>query len=76
MELRRWTQKPKLIKCPVMSHILEITFDDLVNFNTKFAVLNKVHSMFDEFNIDQGEIISDNSTQENTDIIKYDLMLS
>ena len=40
-----------------MAHTLEITFDNIVDFNTKFAAL-KDHLMRNDFNISRGIIKS------------------
>src|SRR6266540_2574571 len=34
-------KKPELLRCPKMAHSLEITFNDLKDFNTNLAKLNK-----------------------------------
>ena len=59
----------------MMAHTLEITFDNLVDFNTKFATL-KGHLMRDDFNINRGimKIINDNPTQENSDMYDHSLI--
>jgi hypothetical protein len=35
--------KPKLVMCPQISHNFEITFNDLKDFNEKFANLDPFH---------------------------------
>jgi hypothetical protein len=36
--------KPKLVMCPQISHNLEITFNELKDFNRKFAQLDSLHT--------------------------------
>ena len=61
----------------MIAHSLEITFENLVEFNTKFAALKEeVHSVVNDFNINQSGIfkmINDNPTQENSIICNHSL---
>jgi len=34
-------KKPELLRCPKMAHSLEVTFNDLEDFNTNLAKLNQ-----------------------------------
>ncbi|CAG8470032.1 15928_t:CDS:2 [Rhizophagus irregularis] len=44
--------KPKLVKCPMISHTLEIKFNDLEGFNEKFARLKYFHKGAEELIFD------------------------
>ncbi len=74
-ELGWWPNKTlKVIKCPVMAHTLEITFDNLVDFNTKFAMLKKAHLMRDEFNVTQGDVVFNyKQIRTNSEIFNHSL---
>ncbi|CAI2170106.1 579_t:CDS:2, partial [Funneliformis geosporum] len=47
--------KPKLLPCPRMVHNLEISFNDLIDFNEKFANIEDYYYENDEINITVGD---------------------
>jgi len=61
----------------VLAHTLEITFDNLVVFNAKFAALKEYNLMFNKFNVIQDDLVikdnKDNPDQENSDIFNHSL---
>ncbi|CAI2166953.1 10877_t:CDS:2, partial [Funneliformis geosporum] len=58
--------KPNLLKlCPVMSHTLKITFNDLNDFNAKFTKLNKrYYTNNDDINLTVGSSKVNNSENQ------------
>ncbi len=58
-----------------MAHTLEITFNNLADFNTNFAKFKKDNSMLDDFNIIKSDVvINDKPTWKNSDVFNHSLI--
>ncbi|CAB4404412.1 unnamed protein product [Rhizophagus irregularis] len=68
-------RKPKLVKCPKISHTLEIIFNNLEDFNEKFARLQYFHRGADDIIHDVKKNIMPNPTKTESDIINIERSL-
>ncbi|CAG8533254.1 9495_t:CDS:2 [Cetraspora pellucida] len=68
--------KPKLIKCPSVTHTLKLTFNDLKDFNEKFSKLTKLNShqdVVESITFTVNDINPTNNTAKmNSDIISIE----